>query len=35
MSRAVWMPDAKVSPRAKMIAETLGVDPTQAAPTGP
>ena len=28
-------PDAKVSPRAKMIAETLGVDPTQAAPTGP
>ena len=27
--------DAKVSPRAKMIAETLGVDPTQAAPTGP
>ncbi len=28
-------PDAKVSPRAKMVAETLGVDPTQAAPTGP
>ena len=28
-------PDAKVSPRAKMIAETLGVDPTMAAPTGP
>ncbi len=28
-------PDAKVSPRAKMIAKTLGVDPTQAAPTGP
>lgn len=28
-------PDAKVSPRAKMIANTLGVDPTQAAPTGP
>jgi pyruvate dehydrogenase E2 component (dihydrolipoamide acetyltransferase) len=28
-------PDAKVSPRAKMIADTLGVDPTQAAPTGP
>ncbi len=28
-------PDAKVSPRAKMIAETLGVDATQAAPTGP
>ena len=28
-------PDAKVSPRAKMIAETLGVDATKAAPTGP
>ena len=28
-------PDAKVSPRAKMVADTLGVDPTQAAPTGP
>ena len=28
-------PDAKVSPRAKMVAETLGVDPTMAAPTGP
>ena len=28
-------PDAKISPRAKMIAETLGVDATQAAPTGP
>ena len=28
-------PDAKVSPRAKMIAQTLGVDATQAAPTGP
>lgn len=28
-------PDAKVSPRAKMIADTLGVDPTMAAPTGP
>lgn len=28
-------PAAKVSPRAKMIAETLGVDPTMATPTGP
>lgn len=28
-------PDAKISPRAKMVAETLGVDATQAAPTGP
>jgi len=28
-------PDAKVSPRAKMVAQTLGVDPTMAAPTGP
>lgn len=28
-------PDAKVSPRAKMTAETLGVDATMAAPTGP
>lgn len=28
-------PDAKVSPRAKMTADTLGVDATMAAPTGP
>jgi len=28
-------PDAKVSPRAKMVAETLGVDASMAAPTGP
>ena len=28
-------PDAKVSPRAKMVAETLGVDASLAAPTGP
>ena len=28
-------PDAFVSPRARMVAETLGVDPTLAAPTGP
>ena len=32
---ATGNPDAKVSPRARMTARTLGVDPTLAAPTGP
>ena len=32
---AAGNPNAKVSPRARMTAEALGVDPTMAAPTGP